>query len=151
MKLFVMLLSMALSVSAFAKDDAEQTQDLIKALIENSSAITVVDQDLNTKEKNLSALLSEALAASAHSDDNVQIVVSVYSSCKDATTPGIVGVSTKDCRLMVLNADYKTVKNGLQGPGTESSMLFTFKITTPVVPHPQIKIKDNVVHLQRAG
>lgn len=149
--MMVLSLTLAFTASAFAKNSPEATQGLVKALIENSSAITVVDKDLKTKEKNLSTLLAEALSVSLYSDAKNQIVVTMDSSCKNSTPAGIVGVSTMDCVLTIMNADYKKTGKGLVGPGTESSMSFIFQTSTPVVPHPQPKIKGNVVSVQRAG
>jgi hypothetical protein len=153
MKLFITFLSLALTftASAFAKNSPEETQGLVRALIQNSAIITVVDKDLDTKEKNLSALLAEALSASLYSNAKNQVVVTMESSCKSSTPVGIVGVSTKDCQLIIGNADYKKTAKGLTGPAAESATVFLFQTTTPVVPHPQPKIKGNVVYVQRAG
>lgn len=152
MKLFLVLLSVAFSTSVFAAANTpEQTQELVKALIENSASIDVVNKDLNSHEKNLADKLTQALAASVYSDSKSQIVVTLDSSCKDVTPKGLVGVGTMDCTLNINNGDYTKTKLGLTGPETESSYILTFKTQKVVAPNAKLKIKDNKVSLQIAG
>ena len=151
MKSLIVLLVLTFSVSVFAKEDVKQTQELLQLLIENAKDIKVVDPDNNTSKKNLAALLAEAFAASAKSDEKTQVLVSVWSQCENSTPQNLVGVSLKQCSFVINDADYKDTSSGLQGPEMESTVGFTFTTERVVAPKAKMKIKENTVYISRAG
>lgn len=146
MKALLVLLSLTFSVSAFASKDAKQ--EILQILMENANTITVVDEDNGTKEKNLVALLSEALSAGEQLEKTA-IIMTVYGECEDTTPKGLLGSSKKKCRLTVGDGDYKVTKNGLEGPSAESGITFTFEVTQVVAPNSKPEV--SVVYVSRAG
>ncbi len=149
MKLVILLLTFTLSTSAFANEKFVLTSELLKLLLDNSASVTVVDQDFNTDEKNLSTILSKTLASTALGDSKNKVLIDVYSKCTDSTPKNVLGSSVMDCSLTIKDSGYKITKAGLAGPTEVRSTVFTFKTNQVVVPNAEKTIEGNIVYVTR--
>ncbi|MES2769508.1 MAG: hypothetical protein V4596_10230 [Bdellovibrionota bacterium] len=149
MKLVTFLLTFTLSTSAFANEKLKLTSELLKLLLDNSASVTVVDQDFNTDEKNLSAILSKTLASTTLGDSENKVLIDISSKCTDSTPKDVLGSSAMDCSLTIKDSGYKTTEAGLAGPTEVRSTVFTFKTNQVVVPNSEKTIEGNIVYVVR--
>lgn len=153
MKLLITLFVSIFSLSAFADNNVEQTKELLKLLMDNSSKITVVDQDFKTKKNNLSEVISDTLSVSALTKNEGQYKVFIHmnSKCEKDTPKGLQGVRIMKCELNIIDGDYNQNKDGFAGPDSVRTTSFEFKTmeSTHANPNAKKQIQGNTVTVSR--
>ena len=149
MKMLIAILAFSFSASAFANtvnmNNPDETRDLLNVLITNASTAKV-NADGDLKDMNLSEVLASVLTLTPV--EGVKIVTETRSECKISGGPR-VGAANYDCTLTVQDNYYKKTSKGLVKDG-DSAVIFSFKISKPVVQNPQLKLSSPVT-VQVAG
>lgn len=132
---------------------AELEFEVLKALINQSKDIELVEQSYENETEyvqfpwTLTEIIAGALAQNYLSGNNVLSATSVNCEVDENTI--VPGAALYGCRVTIGNGDFETVKNGLQGPITESAYIISIDVEVPTVPNakPRITTTKAVVYI----